>query len=108
MPARVIEHFITIGSPPGLPHVVKKMKERHASLRTPTVVRRWSNFADRRDPVATDEHLADDYRANVFGVRVDDDLVLNDWRSDTGADLFHKSYGYLRTPELSRVLAEFV
>ena len=103
-----VDHFITIGSPLGLPHVMKKICERHGSARTPTNVKRWTNFADRRDPVATDERLRDDYRGNSLGVRVEDDLVLNDWRVKNGADIFHKSYGYLRTPEFSRVLAEFV
>ena len=104
----MIDHFITIGSPLGLPHVVAKCREKHGSIRTPTIVKRWTNFADRRDPVATDEHLRDDYKPNSAGVRVEDNLVLNDWRVESGVDIFHKSYGYLRTPEFSKVLAEFV
>jgi len=103
-----IDHFITIGSPLGLPHVVMNARKKHGMPRTPTVVKRWTNFADRRDPVASDEHLRDDYKANVAGIRVDDNLVLNDWRVKSGIDIFHKSYGYLRTPEFSRALAEFV
>ncbi len=104
----LIDHFVTIGSPLGLPHVIMNIRKRHGSLRTPTVVKRWTNFADRRDPVASDEHLRDDYKSNVVGTRVNDNLVLNDWRVQSGIDIFHKSYGYLRTPEFSRTLAEFV
>jgi len=103
-----IDHFVTIGSPLGLPHVKLKNRELHGTTRTPTLVKRWTNFADRRDPVASDEHLNDDYKANVAGVRVQDNLVLNDWRVNSGVDIFHKSYGYLRTPEFSKILAEFV
>jgi len=106
--AITIEHFVTIGSPLGMPHVIKKIIDRHGTPRTPSIVKRWSNFSDRRDPVAMDEHLGDDYKANTAGVSVIDDLVLNDWRVKNGVDIFHKSYGYLRTPEFSKVLAEFI
>lgn len=103
-----IDHFITIGSPLGLPYVMMKIRDRHHAARTPTIVKRWTNFADRRDPVALDEHLKDDFKANVAGTRVEDNLVLNDWRVKKGTDIFHKSYGYLRTPEFSKALAEFI
>ncbi|MEM7259270.1 MAG: hypothetical protein AAF404_17980 [Pseudomonadota bacterium] len=75
-----IDHFVTIGSPLGLPHIINKMHQTYGSVKTPTAVKRWTNYADRRDPVAADERLADDYTANIAGVRVVDDLVLNDWR----------------------------
>lgn len=102
-PQLAIEHFLTIGSPLGLPHVKLKIMEERAPVRTPTIVKRWSNLADRRDPVAVDIHLADDYGPNAAQVKVHDDLVLNDW-----GGINHKSYGYLRTPELSDLLAEFI
>jgi hypothetical protein len=37
-------------------------------------------------------------------VQVRDDLVLNDYESST----LHKSYGYLRTPELSEHVRAFL
>jgi len=103
-----IDHFITIGSPLGLPHIVNKIHEAHGSVKTPTIVNRWTNFADRRDPVAADERLADDFTANISGVEVRDDLVLNDWRVKSGPDIFHKSYGYLRTPEVTDAMVAFL
>jgi len=39
----------------------------------------------------------------MYGERAKDDLVLNDW-----GGINHKSCGYLRTPELSGLLAEFI
>jgi predicted alpha/beta hydrolase family esterase len=102
-PQLAIEHFLTIGSPLGLPHVKMKIMDETAPVRTPTIVKRWSNLADRRDPVAVDLHLADDYGPNSARVRVRDDLVLNDW-----GGINHKSFGYLRTPEFSELLAEFI
>lgn len=98
-----IEHFVTMGSPLGLPHVKHKIIEENRLVRTPSVVNKWTNLADRRDPVALDIHLSDDYEANYAGVQVKDDLVMNDW-----GGINHKSYGYLRTPEFSNLLKNFI
>jgi len=98
-----IEHFVTMGSPLGLPHVKHKIIEENRLVRTPSIVKKWTNLADRRDPVALDIHLSDDYDANYAGVRVKDDLVMNDW-----GGISHKSYGYLRTPEFSDLLKNFI
>ncbi len=118
-----VNHFVTIGSPLGLPHVYNKIVEEFEHrgeekdrVRTPTVVTgRWVNYADRKDPVALDAHLRDDFKANQGGdgVRCEDDLVFNDYRiTKRGADEpdsnHHKSYGYLRTPEFSKLLREFL
>ena len=98
-----IEHFVTIGSPLGLPHVKHMIIKENHLVRTPSIVKKWSNLADRRDPVATDTHLSDDYQANDYDVRVVDDLVLNDW-----GGIHHKSYGYLRTPEFTDLIKRFI
>ena len=119
----VVPYFVTIGSPLGLPHVKGKIIEERkydgkteaARVRTPSIVTRsWVNYADRKDPVAADVHLRDDYQANAKNVRVVDDLVENDYRAPpkTGQSKrernHHKSYGYLRTPELSLHVKEFL
>jgi hypothetical protein len=105
-----IDHLITIGSPLGIPHVKYKIFDENDLVRTPTVVRRWTNLADRRDPVAADTHLAGDYAAGPApaSVRVEDDLVLNTYVSPDGRANPHKSYGYLRTPELSKLIRNFI
>ena len=102
-PLLVINHFITMGSPLGIPQVRYKISQENALVRTPTVVAKWSNFSDKRDPVAIDISLADDYEANDSGVQVKDTLVANDW-----GVIHHKSYGYLRTPEVSKVIRNFI
>ena len=102
-PRLIIDHFVTLGSPLGLPHVKYKAAQKSSLVRTPSIVQRWSNFADKRDPVAMDAHLAGDYAANDKGVVVKDDLVANDW-----GGIHHKSYGYLRTPEVSKVIRDFI
>ncbi len=104
-PPMAVSRLATIGSPIGLAHVKRKMQlEWGRRLRTPSVVSKsWSNFADRRDYVALDAHLRDDYRANSTGIRVHDDRVCNDYPDNP-----HKSYGYLRTPEFSDYVADFL
>jgi hypothetical protein len=112
-----VAHFVTIGSPLGLPHVKGKIiderkyahKKLSRRLRTPTIVtKRWTNYADRLDAVAFDTHIQDDFQENDGGIRVSDDLVANSYRSPSGKSNHHKSYGYLRTPELSRHILEFL
>lgn len=111
-----VADFVTIGSPLGLPHVKGKIVEQRGydpKVRTPSIVTKsWINFADRKDPVAVDIHLRDDYEENSSGVRVVDDLVKNDYHT-RGKDgepkrNYHKSYGYLRTPELSAHVKQFL
>ncbi len=102
-PSLSVEHFVTIGSPLGLPHVKHMILKESPIIRTPSIVKKWTNLADRRDPVALDIHLRDDYEENYAGVRVEDDLVMNDW-----GGINHKSYGYLRTPEFSDLLKTFI
>lgn len=98
-----VPHFVTIGSPLGLPHVIYRIKEERGRARTPSVVERWTNFADRRDPVAADVFLKGDYEPNDRRVGVADDLVINDYPRNS-----HKSYGYLRAPEVSEAIRAFL
>ena len=116
-PKVAIKHFVTIGSPLGLPHVKLKIIEerkaegrsKEAKVRTPSVVTgTWVNHADRLDPVALDSHLQDDFGPNQDKVQVTDDLVSNDYVGLSGDANHHKSYGYLRTPELSKQIGAFL
>ena len=106
---------MTIGSPLGLPHVKTKiLNEAGASgaadaLCTPeNVTGSWMNYWDRRDGVAIDGHLRDDFRANDAGVRVVDDLVDNSYIGLAKKPNYHKSYGHLRTPEISKQIKTFL
>ncbi len=102
-PRLMIDHFVTLGSPLGLPHVKHKITMESGYVRTPSIVKKWSNFADKRDPVSLDINLAGDYAPNADGVQVEDDLIANDW-----GGIHHKSYGYLRTPEVSKTIQSFI
>jgi hypothetical protein len=106
LPGLQISHFVTAGSPLGLTEVKEIVA---APLRVPECVARWSNFADPRDHVARwDTCLSEDYRANGGGVTISDHLVINGYVSPSGKPNPHKIYGYLRTPEMSELIASFL
>jgi hypothetical protein len=103
-----IEHFITIGSPLGLPIVTQKIRKEFGQTKTPENVLRWTNIADPADKVALDCNLSDDYKKpSASGVKVTDILGHNDYVNHEGEANNHKSYGYLRTPELSDLILAF-
>lgn len=106
-PDFVVDHFVTLGSPLGLPYVVRKIADEWERPRVPSIVRRWSNFAERRDPIAFDVHLGDDYTSSDRDVAVRDALVINTYPGRPGPWRYHAAFGYLRTPEVSRVIRDF-
>jgi pimeloyl-ACP methyl ester carboxylesterase len=105
LPGLRISHFVTVGSPLGLSAVKKVLA---APLRVPECVERWSNLADPRDHVARwDTRLSSDFRENSAGSAISDHLVINGYASPSGKPNPHKIYGYLRTPEMSELIARF-
>ena len=110
-----IHAFVTMGSPLGAPFVLSRIArlsksklQGHIKLQTPeTVLKQWYNFADIKDPIAMDYKLAEEFKANSHGVKVQDQLVINTYRAN-GKSNHHKSFGYLRTPEFIKVLIDFV
>lgn len=60
-------------------------------------------MADKRDPVTIEIYLSEDYAANSKGVALEDDLVNNEY-----GGIRHKSYGYLRTPERTDLIVDFL
>jgi len=110
-----IEYFLTIGSPLGLPVIMKKIFEeqgmdfrKEKTVPAPENIRRgWYNFSDLDDPVAINYNLADDYRPNSRGIGPVDAVVYNDYEYGKIRDR-HKSYGYLRTPEVAEILHLFL
>jgi hypothetical protein len=105
-----VEHFITMGSPLGLTAVKGNIiKEHNERLRTPSCVSRtWVNFSDPQDIVCIDSHLRDEYEENSRLVKVRDVMVCNEYVGKKGKPNEHKSYGYLRTPEVSDLIARFL
>lgn len=103
-----IEHFVTIGSPLGLPIVTQHVRKEFSNTLVPQQVRQWTNLADPGDKIALDCSLSDDYRPTPGGIRVQDDLVHNDYVDRAGKSDQHNGYGYLRTPELSDIVRGFL
>ncbi len=111
-----VDRFVTIGSPLGLRYVKQrgeKNPQQPQATKTPNCVKSWVNMGDRRDPVALDIDLANDFAANGRGVLCEDIRVRNDYEivkpgeKEPDANP-HKSYGYLRTPEFAGRVHEFL
>ncbi|MEE9368965.1 MAG: hypothetical protein V3V05_08875 [Pontiella sp.] len=110
-----VRTFVTMGSPLGLPPIIARIFQAQKDLlpqlkqpRAPDCIwPHWYNISDRRDTVALDHTLRDDYAVNVKGLKVVDLLVTNDYQIN-GESNPHKSYGYLRTPEVARIIDTFL
>ncbi len=110
-----VNTFITAGSPLGLPVIINKIATSQESksvvdnpmITPPSIYNNWFNYADIMDKIATNYKLADDFAENSHGVIPADFLVVNNYESG-GKRNPHKSYGYLRTPEFSKVLFDFI
>jgi hypothetical protein len=114
-PNIAIDTFITAGSPLGLPIIIGRIyaeqKKKHldyTKVYAPQNVKyNWYNFADPEDRIAIDATLNDDYAANRYGVKAIDKVVHTNYEVK-GERNAHKSYGYLRTPEMIKVFEEFL
>jgi hypothetical protein len=110
-----INTFITMGSPLGAPFVLSRIAklyksniQAHIKLQTPESVNmHWYNFADIKDSIALDYKLSEEFKENTKGVKVQDFLVINTYKTN-GKSNHHKSFGYLRTPEFIKVLIDFI
>jgi hypothetical protein len=115
IPDLKINTLVTIGSPLGLPVVVSKIVAEQkirlngeSILATPPgVTNKWYNLADIMDKVALNYKLSDDFIQNKAGVAPEDFLVINNFEIGKLKNP-HKSYGYLRTPEFSKILSDFI
>lgn len=110
-----IDTFVTIGSPLGLPVVKSKIaaelklkNHKTSKLGAPVSIKnQWLNFSDLEDRVAFNYKLGDDFSENLNGIKVIDFEVTNTYVTN-GQHNPHKSYGYLRTPELAEKIYQFL
>jgi hypothetical protein len=115
IPEIVIDTFITIGSPLGLPVIRAKIAaERQiklpasTQLKTPPNVQgNWFNFSDLEDKIALVYDLTDKFDINQNGIKVKNFVVDNNYEVNSHKNP-HKSFGYLRTPELSKIIFDFL
>jgi hypothetical protein len=110
-----IDTLITIGSPLGQPVVVSKIanelklkNHKTGKLSAPASIKDyWFNFSDLEDRVALNYKLNDDFVESKNGLKVIDFVVTNTYISN-GIPNPHKSYGYLRTPEIADKIYRFI
>ena len=108
-PEFTVEQFVTIGSPLGLEPVKARAHIEGIASEVPRVVsEKWVNYADPADVVAVETNLRGDFGPNGRGVQVEDHLVSTDYVALDRERKTHKSYGYLRTPELSEQIRDFL
>ncbi len=110
-----IDTLVTFGSPLAFPVVIGKIAEEIKTefpglkkLKTPESVKsKWFNFSDIEDKVAIYDLLSSDFDKNSTGVKVVDFEVYNDYKANKERNP-HKSFGYLRTVEIAKVIFEFI
>ena len=109
-----IDTLVTIGSPLGIPIIIRKIlaEQGYPTLEmkptTPdNVVHAWYNFSDLQDKVVLDYNLSNDYQTNSRGIGPVDKVVYNNYENK-GERYPHKSYGYLRTSEMADVIHGFL
>ncbi len=119
LPEIPIHTLVTIGAPLGFPVVIRKFKEekektngknkKHIdSLYTPeNITHHWLNFSDLEDVTCLNYNLRNNYKENSNKVRPFDYIVYNNYEYE-GVMNPHKSYGYLRTAEVTRAINDFL
>jgi hypothetical protein len=110
-----VNTFVTMGSPLGMPPIVVRNFEAQKAflpqLKKPEapncITTHWYNLSDRRDTIALDHTLRDDYGSNQQGVKAIDLLLRNDYKIN-GETNPHKSFGYLRARETAGMIDVFL
>lgn len=110
-----IDTLVTIGSPLGLPIIKSKIAAERKKdpsqterLKTPeNIMSHWYNLSDLQDKIAINYRLHDDFRDNARHIGPVDKIVTNDYEFNDQKNP-HKSYGYLRTPEMAEIIADFL
>jgi len=110
-----IDTWVTIGSPLGIPIVRKRAIAEQSSrgvkvhrVGTPqSVIRNWYNLSDIHDKIAVNYQLNDDYGQNRLEVSPIDYVIDNDYEFN-GVKNPHSCFGYLRTPQMSDIVSEFL
>ena len=112
---KIVDHLVTIGSPLGLPVIIKKIlkdqgREINSKSRpaTPESIREgWDNLSDLDDKIALVYSLEKEFAPSMHGVKPVDYIVQNNYHYK-GKNNPHKVYGYLMCPEFSEIAYRFI
>ncbi len=99
--------LVTMGSPLGIQEVQDVLEDLGNTLKVPSRVRAWHNFADRIDPVAIDAGLSNDFTARPSGIRmirVIDHRIVNERTTSLREFNPHSSLGYLSHPDVRSIV----
>lgn len=110
-----ISQLVTIGSPLGLPVIIKKiLAEQGKNLRgkelpaiPEAIEQSWDNLSDLDDKIALIYNLKKEFAPSSKEVEIFDTVVRNKY-SFEGKSNPHKIYGYLQTPEFSEIAYRFL
>ncbi len=110
-----INTFISMGSPLGLPVIRAKIAAESnlnhitpVQLQTPpNVYNQWINYSDLEDKIALVYNLTDKFGENQHGIHIKNIVVDNNYQVNNHENP-HKSFGYLRTPELAATVVNFL
>ena len=110
-----IDSLITIGSPLGVPFIFEKLKNdksvvpgEESKLKTPeNILTEWKNLADLNDKIARSADMSKLFKMSSHNIAPVMEVVENDYESE-GIENPHKSFGYLRTPELAQIIDDFL
>jgi hypothetical protein len=115
-----VDLLLTIGSPLMLLGFKQGLMESQRRFQdctwlvVPQNIHAWKNFADWNDPIIMKSlvSLREDYMTKDGKQIVEDALVQNTYayKNDKGENIanHHKSYGYLRCPEVSAAIQNFL
>ena len=115
-----VDLFITLGSPLmllGFKQGIIESQHDFPHCAWPVVtenIRAWKNFADWHDPIVMKSvaDLRDSYLTKEGEEIIEDFLVENTYtrQNENGEHIrnHHKSYGYLRSPEVSETIKDFL
>lgn len=92
-----VVHYITMGTQLGVGEIQRQIGQ---PLRAPGSVGAWTNFFDRWDPSPMAQTLSDEFQHH----RID----LRDVEVDNLSESNHSSGGYLRTPELRKLVGQIL
>jgi len=106
-----VNTLLSCASPLGVPFIYNKIKHergfKNKALVPNSIKNKWFNLADLNDKIAVNYELNKLFEPNKYGVFPVPTTVVNNYEFN-GIKNPHKSYGYLRTKETAKIIANFL